>query len=230
MHQPGLSIPKLLLGILFVLLIQTSPAAKADAPEFIQIQAQFEQALRGDEEASKRAYEGFSKLVKEYPDNPLYLAYMGSNETLFARDGWIPWQRIKNLDKGLGHIDKALAMLGPEHDDQYERLSVISIETRLVALTTFLKVPDFSNRFQDAKDLFAETVEQAVFYKAPPEVRQRVYLQGADIAAKEKNTADEIKYLKKALSIRPDSDYARQIRTRLKAYEQQADKKETAHD
>ncbi len=227
-YPHSLSSYRLFLGALFSLFALFSlPAtvALADAPEFIDAQANFEQGLRGDKDASKKAYEGFSKLVKEHPDNPLYLAYMGSNETIFARDDWLPWRQIKNLDKGLDHLDKALAMLGPEHDDQYERLSVISIETRLVALTTFINVPGFANRFQDAKDLFAETIEQTVFPKAPPEVRQRVYLQGADIAAKENNTADEIKYLKKALSVRPDGFYAEQIRKRLQESEQ-----ESAHD
>ena|GEM_PF-4995066 len=58
-------------------------------------------------------------------------------------------------------------MLGPEHDEQYERGSVISIETRLVALTTFLKVSSFSNRLQDAKDLLAETLVQEAICNSP---------------------------------------------------------------
>ena len=190
--------------------------AQADAPGFIETQALFEQGLRGDSDASKKAYAGFRRLVRDHPDNPLYLAYLGANETLFARDDWRPWKRIQFLDRGLDHIDKALAMLGPEHDNQYERQSVISIETRLVALTTFLKVPSWSNRLQDARDLFAETLAQPVFAKAPPEVRQRIYLQGANIAARDGDKAGEIKYLKKALDARPDGYYADKIRQRLK--------------
>ncbi len=207
------SIVPLFAGLLLSLAM---PPAWADAPGFIETQALFEQSLRGDSAASQKAYAGFRKLVRDHPDNPLYLAYLGANETLFARDDWRPWKRIKFLDRGLDHIDKALAMLGPEHDNQYERLSVISIETRLVALTTFLKVPEWSNRLQDARDLFAETLAQPVFAKAPPEVRHRIYLQGANIAARDGDKAGEIGYLKKALDARPDGYYADKIRQRLK--------------
>ncbi len=208
--------------IVAALLILLPLIAAAEPPSFTDTQSTFEQGLRGDEEAVEKAYAGFRQLVTAQPDNPLYLAYLGAAETLIARDGWLPWKRIQYLDKGLDHIDKALTMLGPEHDDQYERLSVISIETRLVALTTFLKVPSFSNRFQDAKDLFAETVEQEVFPKAPPEVRQRIYLQGANIAQHEDDRARERKYLKQALDARPgDNYYARIVKQRLTALTEQ---------
>ncbi len=207
---------RFLLPSFFTLLLILSPlGALAEAPEFIQTQADFEQGLRGDSDAVGRAYPGFQKLVKEYPDNPLYLAYLGANETLIARDSYAPWTKIRYLDRGLDHVDKALAMLEPQHDTQTERLSIISMETRLVALSTFMKVPSFANRFQDARDLFDESLEQAVFHKAPPEVRQRIYLQGADIAAEEKDTATEIKRLEKALSILPSGYYADHIRQRL---------------
>jgi len=193
--------------------------ANADTPEFLKIQPVFEQGLRGDADAVLKAYPVLQKLVKQYPDNPLFLAYLGADETLQARDNWVPWTRIKFLDSGLDHVDKALAMITPEHDEQTERTSPISMETRLVALTTFIRVPSFSNRLQDAKDLFAESIEQDIFFKSPPEVRQRIYLQGAEIAKAEDDTANEIKYLKKALSIRPDGYYADQIRARLKELE-----------
>lgn len=190
--------------------------ASADTPEFLKVQPVFEQGLRGDAESVLKSYPVFQKLVKDHPDNPLFMAYLGATETLIARDKWTPWTRIKFLDSGLDHIDKALAMLIPEHDQQTERTSPISMETRLVAITTFVQVPSFSNRLQDAKDLFAESVVQDVFFESPPEVRQRIYLQGANIAQAEDNADDELKYLKKALSIRPDGYYANQIRTRLK--------------
>ncbi len=205
-----------------------SPVSAADKQSvakqggFTEAQAIFEKGLAGDEDSNEKAHKLFRQLVKQHPDNPLYLAYLGSTETIFARDGWLPWSRIKNMDKGLDHVDKALAMLTAEHDKQFERGSVISIETRLVALTTYLKVPDFANRLQDAKDLFAETIKQSVFPKAPAEVRQRIFLQGADIAKKEKRNTDELRYLKKALSIRAQGREADQIRQRLKAFSKES--------
>lgn len=198
----------------------------ADVPKikFIESQALFDQGLRGNREASKKAYRGFLALVKAHPDNPLYLAYLGSNETIFARDNWVPWTRIKYLDRGLDRVDKALAMLGPEHDNQYERQSVVSMETRLVALSTFVKVPPFANRLQDAKDLFAESLATPVFHKAAPEVKQRIYLQGADIAARGKNIANEMIYLKRALVFLPKGYHADLIRKRLGHAEKQGGK------
>jgi len=58
----------------------------AGLPTFVRTQAIFERGLRGDADAAERSYPGFQRLVQEYPDNPLYLAYLGANETLFARD------------------------------------------------------------------------------------------------------------------------------------------------
>ena len=201
---------------LSLMVVLTPLGTSAETANFASIQAVFEQGLRGDAEAAETAYPGLQKLVKDHPDNPLFLAYLGADETLFARDGWVPWTRIKFLDSGLDKVDKALAMLGPEHDEQYERGSVISIETRLVALTTFLNVPPFSNRLQDAKDLFAETLEQPAFHNAAPEVRQRIYLQGAEIAKRDDDEALEKKYLKLALDARPgQSHYANIVRARL---------------
>ncbi len=207
------SLRSILLGLLMAL----APwGAFADTPGFAETQALFEQGLRGDADAAEQSYPGLQKLVREHPDNPLFLAYLGANETLFARDRWMPWTRIKFLDSGLDKVDKALAMLGPEHDGQTERGSIVSLETRLVALSTYVAVPSFSNRLQDARDLLADTLEQPAFGKAPPEVRQRIYLQGANIARRDEDKAQELKYLKLALDARPgQSHYAEIVRKRL---------------
>jgi len=55
-----------------------------------------------------------------------------------------------------------------------------------------------------------------LFAIAPPEVRQRVFLQGAEIARREADTAQETRYLKLALDSRPgQSYYANLARQRL---------------
>jgi len=182
---------------------------------FIEAQALFEQSLRGDESVTDQAYEKFATLVGLHPEKPEFLVYWGSSQALQARDTWMPWTSLKLAEGGLIKIDKALSMLEIKHDQQKVRGSIISMEIRLVAISTFLKVPNFLNRFQPAKQLFTDTTQHSAFNKASDEVRSRIYFLGAKIACRQDNIIQERDYIMTGLSIHSQTYQAEQARIRL---------------
>ncbi len=93
------------------------------------------------------------ELVEADPQSPLFLVYLGSSETLIARDAWWPWTKMRYLESGLDKIDRALALLRPEHEQQRVGKAVVGEWVRTTAHQTFLKVPEFSNRSQHAEEL-----------------------------------------------------------------------------
>lgn len=198
-----------------VLVFPTSGLAADLAPKFIDAHAVFETSLAGDKNATQPAIEKFSMLVEQNPAQPLYRVYLGSTYALRARDAWMPWTKLRNVEKGLEMIDKALLMLTPEHDEQRLRGSIVSTETRLVAVSTFLRVPGFMNRRQPAKDLLRETLDTPVFDASPALVKGRLYLGAANIARREDQKVAERDYLEKALSLLPPSRFRSQAEQQL---------------
>ncbi len=191
-----------------------------EVPIFTEAQSVFEASLAGDKNETGTAIKQFEALVQGDPAHPLYLAYLGSSYTLKARDAWMPWTRLQNVEKGLGMIDKALLMLEPEHDTAALRGSIVSTETRLVAVSTFLQVPGFLNRLQAAKDVLAETLQTKAFEASVPIVKGRLYFRAAEIARREKNTALERGYLEKSLLILPEGRFREQAAQQLKGLEE----------
>ncbi|NOY83635.1 MAG: hypothetical protein GXO96_02210 [Nitrospirae bacterium] len=196
-----------LLITLFLIFFTVSDGHATELQSFIDAQAIFEKSLAGDQNATQFAIEQFDHLAKNYPDQPLYSAYLGSAYTLKARDAWMPWTRLKYVEKGLELIDTALLNLRPKHDKMRLRDSIVSMETRLVALSTFLQVPSFLNRLQTAKDLLTETFDSSAFAQANPEVKGRIYLRAAELADKEGKTQIKGDYLQKALNELPEGRF-----------------------
>ncbi len=182
---------------------------------FEKAQQSFERNLAGDEGSGVEVLTQFQELVDNTPDHPLFLAYLGSGYTIKARDAWAPWTKMKSVDRGLDMIDKALNMLQPKHDEMLLRGSIVSMETRLVAISTFLKVPGFLNRTQAAKDLLQEALSDPLFEKAPPVVKGRLYLSAADAAKKDGNTGTERSLLQQAETLLPDGRFKTEVQSRL---------------
>ena len=184
---------------------------------FIDAQALFERGLRGSEKDNEAASERFKTLTEQEPGNPLFLAYYGSTYTLMARDALMPWKKLKLGEQGLELIDKALRQLTAEHDHLLFRGVPVSIETRLVAINTFLKVPDlFFHRFEAGRALLAKTMASPVFASAGAPIQARYHFQAAAIAEAQKKRDEERDHLKRVLELDPASADAPAARARLK--------------
>jgi len=201
---------------LSALLLSTPRAAPAaDPAAFLAAQADFERVLAGESGASDRAFGQFRKLVEAEPANPLYLAYLGSTVAIQAREAWAPWTKMRLAEKGLGLLDKALALLTPEHDRPAARGVPVSAEVRLNAAVTFLAVPSFMNRTEPARVVIADALASPAFPTTPGSVQARLLAQAALLARRDDQSASEAELLKKAIAAAPDAATAAPARARL---------------
>lgn len=192
---------------------QAQPAVDA---AFVNAAQMFQRALNGEKSEVATAISAFQALVAADQKNPLYEAYLGSASSLRGRDAWMPWNKMSYTEDGLDHIDRALAMLKPEHDKQLTRGSPVGIETRLVAANAFLKVPDaFFHRAAAGRRLIADILKNPAFAGSPATLRASVYLLAAD-AVKGSQVGEEISHLKQALALAGTGKQAEQARARLK--------------
>lgn len=160
-------------------------AAKTSEIWFKKAVNVFNQSLAGDESVTGVALNQFKMLSMTYRDNPLFFAYKGACKTLMGRDAWMPWNKASYTEEGLEDISKALRMLKPKHDQQMMLGSPISVETRLIAVSTFSEVPDSFNHFEKAKKVLKELFQSPALKASPPELQAKVYQLAAKIARQE---------------------------------------------
>jgi hypothetical protein len=204
---------------LFALLIAAlSPAAAQERlADFVQAQSEFESALHGDSSALPKASAAFKQLLNQEPGNPLFLAYYGSTYALQAREAWMPWNKLKLAEQGLDLIDKGLGRLRPQNDRQIMRGAPVSVETRLVAISTFFQVPDnFLHRFDPGKRLLAETLQTPAYAASPPSLQARLQFQAAVAARQESRRNDEIASLQRVLALDASNVNGPAAKARLK--------------
>lgn len=152
------------------------PQASSGAP-FDEAAKIFLRASAGEAGEVDPAIAAFEALVRAEPRNPVYAAYLGSALSMRARDAWMPWNKLRYTEQGLDHIDRALESLKPEHDKLLLRGVPASIETRLVAARTFLKLPDaIFHRRTAGKKLLADLLKHPALASAPAAFRTSVQL------------------------------------------------------
>ncbi len=157
-------------------------ANKASETLFIHAQAVFERSLAGDDSVTALALNEFKIMSMAYPNQPLFLAYLGACNALMGRDAWMSWNKSSYVEKGLGQIDKALEMLKPVHDREKMRGAPISVETRFVAVSTFSNAPQSFNYFEKAKAVLNDLLQSDAFKKTPASLQARIELIAAKIA------------------------------------------------
>jgi hypothetical protein len=155
----------------------------ASEAEFVDALKAFQQARSGEDRQIEPAIAAFDALVRAEPQQPAYAAYLGSALALKAREAWMPWNKLKYSEQGLDHIDQALAALKPQHDSQLLRGVPVSMETRLVAASTFLALPDrIFHRRASGKKLVDELLRNPAFAATPAGYREAVQKLAAQTA------------------------------------------------
>ena len=98
---------------------------------------------------------------------PLTLVYLGSTETLMGRDAFLPWNKMKYVEKGLSTIDKSLVLLRDEDQPIHEQPRVQGLPdsylTRAMAAVTYTSLPDMFNHFDRGYDLFLSLLAEDDF-------------------------------------------------------------------
>ncbi len=107
-------------------------------------------------------------------------------------------------------------MLSRAHDQAGVRGVPLSVETRLVAASTFLALPSRFHRFEDGKTVLAAALVSPASEHLPAPVRAELKNQASIVARKEKRYADEAESLRSVLALQADGPLAQQARARLK--------------
>ena len=82
-------------------------------------------------------------------------------------------------------------------------MTTVAMDSRLVAANTFLAVPSFLNRLQDAKDVFADLLDSGDVEQLPVELRKAIYSIGVKIAEEEGDSDGLAKWQQKIEGLRP---------------------------
>lgn len=206
---------------LYLLLALPRIAAAAEprpdlTAKFLRAAQTFEQARAGSAEATPLAQAAFQDLLKEEPNNPLFLAYYGSTLAMQARDGHLPWQRVKEIHDSIATVNRALSQLRPEHDRIQIRGMPLSLETRLVAIATFVALPEIFHVMPAAREQLALAMGSPLFASAPQELRGRLFYEAALIAEADGDVERERGALRQVLECAPASLDLGEVRARLK--------------
>jgi hypothetical protein len=198
-------------------LLALTPLARADIDaNLTRAEAVFIQAL-AEKTGADRAVDAFAALVPDPAAAPLVLAYLGAAQTLQGREAWLPWNKMRATERGLASIDKALRQLAPRHEEARLRGNPVAAETRLVAASTFLSVPDaIFHRTDQGHGLLRKALAAPDFAALPPTLRARHHLQMAVAADQEKKTAEAAEQLRQCLAADASGPVAEDCRRRMK--------------
>lgn len=191
-------------------------APGADGATFAAARQQFIAGSGGDASARDAAIDAFEKLSASQPGNPVFLAYQGAGIAMRGRDAMMPWDKIKYAEKGADMVEKAIALLTPEHDALLSNGAPASIETRLVAANTLLALPEFMNRRAGGKRALQAALDSQALAQAPAPLRASVFSAAARMAAEEKRSADEIGYLRQVVATQANTPHVAKAAARLK--------------
>jgi hypothetical protein len=155
-------------------LVASAAPQEVAPPGFAQARQQFTAGLAGDGSARDAAIASFKTLAASHPGHPLLAAYGGAATSLKGRDAFLPWEKMKHAENGADAIEKALARLTPDHDEALFGGTPESVETRLVAATSLLALPDFLNRRASGLRALDAAIKSPAFALAPQPVRARL--------------------------------------------------------
>lgn len=190
-------------------------AASGVSERFIAAARVFETARAGSADATPQAQAAFHQLLDTDPSNPLYLAYYGSTLALQARDSHVPWQRLNLVRESIATLDRALTLLKPADDQRSNRDIPVSLETRLVAIATYVALPELFHKLPAAKQQLDLAMGSPLFASASSEVRGRFYYEVALVAQAQGQSDKERAALRQVLQLAPPSLDLNEVRTRL---------------
>ncbi len=210
------AIPSLALAIACGCIQPALAAPAADGAAFATARQQFAAGSGGDASARDAAIDAFEKLYASQPGNPVFLAYQGAGIAMRGRDALMPWDKLKYAEKGADMVEKAVALLAPEHDTVLLNGAPASIETRLVAANTLLALPEFMNRRASGKRALQAALDSQALAQSPAALRASTFSAAARLAADEKRSADEIAYLRQVVATQANTPHVAKAAARLK--------------
>jgi len=178
-------------------------------------QAQFQAAAKGNTDAIEKSVEAYAALLKAEPANPMLMAYLGAATTMRANTTMLPWKKMSHVEDGLAYLDKALALLQPQHEQPLPGQVAVALETRFTAISTFLALPSMFNRGPRGAKLLGELLANPQFAQAPLPFQGAVWMRAAKFAEQDKRPDDARKFYR--LVTERQAPQAAQAQLNLKA-------------
>lgn len=199
------------------LLVANTAHALTD-DQYLAAYSQLQRAQGGDKGAIPDAVAAFDALHKAEPTNPLVLVNLGAASSMRARTTLVPWNKMAYTEEGLAYIDKALALLKPEHDAQLQNGTPISLSVKFIAANTWLAVPKFFLKAERGEKLLNEVLNSPLLEQASLQTRGAVWLRAARLAQAQKRTDDARRLVGQILqSGAPQVDQARTLLSEVEA-------------
>ena len=158
--------------------------------QYLAAYRHLQRAQGGDKSAIADAVAAFDALHKAEPGNPLVLVNLGAASAMRARTTLIPWDKMGYTEEGLAQIDKALALLKPEHDAQVQNGTPVSLSVRFIAANTWLAVPTFFMKAPRGEKLLNEVLNSPLLEQASLQTRGAVWLRAGRLAQAQKRPDD----------------------------------------
>lgn len=158
----------------------------------------------GDEKAVQKGVELLNRLLQINARNTVAMAYYGSAVTMQGRDAFLPWNKMKYVNDGVGKLDKAVM------------LDSTNLRVRMVRGVNSVNLPGFLNRRPFALRDFAfilTHLDSAALGKS--DQVQTYYFYG--LALKEEGRREEAKrMLETAAHLWPEHLFATRATEELK--------------
>lgn len=191
----------LLLALTNALLASASAQTPPDPAVEAAIQG-FRNAPAADSSAAARTAQALQQLVGRHPGDPRVLAYAGAATARLAGTTLLPWKKMRHAEDGLAQLDKALALIRPEHEQAPAGAVPPALETRLVAANTFLAVPAMFNRSARGEKLLAELLNLPTLASQPASLRSAVFFLAGEHARQTDRPAEARRHYEQVIALK----------------------------
>ncbi len=163
-----------------------------------------DQGVAGNDDAVDKGFACYDKVLALDPSNAVALVYRGSLWTLRARDAWWPFTKMKDVDKGIDEMDKAVD-LAPDN-----------VTVRLVRGINSVQLPSMFHRLSIGLKDFEYLISDAKFAGFNPHLQSTIYCWAGIAYNSDGQTAKAKELLQKAIAADPNSETARKAENELK--------------
>ncbi len=163
-----------------------------------------DQGVAGNDDAVDKGFTCFDKVLQLDPSNAVALVYRGSLWTLRARDAWWPFTKMKDVDKGVDEMDKAVD-LAPDN-----------VSVRLVRAINSVNLPSMFRRLPIALKDFEYLMNDSKFAGYNLHLQSTIYCWAGIAYNNDGQAAKAKELLQKAVSADPNSETAKKAENELK--------------
>ncbi|GLO60544.1 hypothetical protein MACH09_10520 [Vibrio sp. MACH09] len=175
-------------NLMLALFLLMTPAAFAAQNPDDQTIALYYQAAQGDDDETEKAYQALTTHVEEKGSTPLSMIFIGATQTLQGRDAFLPWNKMKYVEQGIASIDKGLALIDADPDNENNRETVMGLPGQVLAqanaATVFTELPDMFNQFDKGYEIYLDLFADNQLQLLPFEATSWIYRYAIQAALK----------------------------------------------